>query len=390
MNKKGILVRTFIGVFILGLLFPNTGLFRGRENARIVARENRRITAFPKNSWKEKSFYSNFEKWYQDRLRYRDKAIKRWRTFNARLGVILSDKIFRGQNRWLFNRNNVVQSFEYKEEKAIALQKLQAYCLANGAQFAFLLAPPKEAIYDDYFPASERQKYKDYDYWEAQVKESLRRRGVRYISVTDAFKAARRNDSAPLYFHDDHHWSYYGAALASKLVLEDWQTASAENWYAWIGLDTKKQHVFKECSYAHELGYGQTREIDAPWSAQFTDEIYAVDCNNGQESKMKKIVSNDYLWGKIMNGEGIIKNKKLNNKKTILILGDSYSSYMAPYLSQYLETFISTHYSRGKKNVDMAELLAKYKPDYVLLEMLGNSFYRSKDVQRIGKIVISD
>ena len=62
---------------------------------------------------------------------------------------------------------------------------------------------------------------------------------------------------------------------------------------------------------------------------------------------------------------------------------------MVPYLSQYVSTVVSTHYRdcKGKKkDVDLKTLIAKYKPDYVMLEILGNAFYASSDKNKIGKI----
>lgn len=72
---KTIIAICFITLFTVALAIPNTGLLREKENTAIVAKENRKITAFPQESTTSKKFYTEFEKWYQDRLRYRDKII---------------------------------------------------------------------------------------------------------------------------------------------------------------------------------------------------------------------------------------------------------------------------------------------------------------------------
>ena len=195
----------------------------------------------------------------------------------------------------------------------------------------------------------------------------------------------------PVYFKDDHHWSYYGAAAASDLLLQQFNRMTNKASFKELSLDITKDDVFKEYSYANTLGFGQTYKAKAPWNRYFTEEIYVKDCYNGKEDRLKMLPSNNVLWGKIVNGEGIIINKTLKNGSTLLILGDSYSSYMVPYLSQRFGKIVSTHYSNShgkKKEVDLKRLLTTYKPDYVLLEMLGNSFYASNDKQTIGKIVL--
>lgn len=391
MLSKGFYYKSFIAIFIIGLLFPNTGLFRGQENARIVARENRKITAFPKESLKKKSFYTSFEKWYQDRLRYRDKAILAWKKMNYEFGVILSDSIFLGKDKWLFNRGNTINSYRNKKEKALALKRIQDYCLKNNAQFVFLLAPTKEAIYADYFPLKEQRKHKPYAFWEKQVTDSLNAKKIHYLSVTKKLMQDKVSLKEPVYFKDDHHWSYYGAAAASDLLLQQFNIMSKQASFKELSLDIIKDNAFKEYSYANTLGFGQTYKAKAPWSSKFTQELYLKDCYTGKEQKLKEIPSNNILWGRIVNGEGIVINKSLKNGHTLLILGDSYSSYMVPYLSQHFGKIVSTHYrdSHGKKKgVDLKRLLATYKPDYVLLEMLGNSFYASNDKQNLGRITL--
>ena len=91
---KKIIPISFIVVFAIFLAIPNTGLYRGEKNARLIAQtENRRITPRPTQSLKSKEFYEQFEKWYQDRLRYRDKAIKRWNKFNLAIGIIIKENL---------------------------------------------------------------------------------------------------------------------------------------------------------------------------------------------------------------------------------------------------------------------------------------------------------
>lgn len=391
MISKGLLYKGFIAIFIVGLLFPNTGLFRGRENAKIVARENRRITAFPKDSLKKKGFYINFEKWYQDRLRYRDKAILAWKKINYDCGVVLSDNIFLGKDNWLFARRNIIDSLRNKNEKTLALKRIQDYCIKNKANFVFLLAPTKEAIYADYFPLKEQRKHKPYEFWEKQVTDILHTQTINYLSVTQRLMHDKVALKETVYFKDDHHWSYYGAAAASELLLRQFNQMSGETVFPDLVFNTTKDGVFKEFSYAQALGAYQTYKAKAPWNSHFTEEIYVKDCYNGEEDRLKILPSNNVLWGRIVNGEGIIINKAIKDGSTLLILGDSYSSYMVPYLSQRFGKIVSTHYrdSYGKKKeVDLKRLLATYKPDYVLLEMLGNSFYESNDKQTIGKIML--
>ena len=380
------IIAVFIVGFMMLLIIPNLGILNEQKHQAEIAKENRKITLFPRFGWSDKRLYTQFENWYKDRIRGRERAIKLWKEINYKMGVILDKDLFRGTNNWLFSRRNRILGLKDGNQKMQEVYKLQEYCKAHNAAFMLLVAPTKEAVYLDEFPERERRGVKNYAYWDNTLNNLAKENKVNYLSIYDTLKAKRENSSADLYFPDDHHWSYYGAEIAADSFLKSAQKLLGKQFYEKQPMDIVYPKVFKEASYAHRLGFGATWEVDAPYSSKFTDEIYLVDCYTGKEKKVEKIVSNNLLWGPINNGEAIVKNKKNPTGIKILMLGDSYSSYMAPYLVQYASTVVSTHYrdcAGKKKEVNLAKLIAKYKPDIVLLEILGNSFYQGNSMAKI-------
>lgn len=386
MVKMQKILTLFIACFIVMLVLPNIGILNEQKHQAEIAKENRKITTFPRFGWSDKRLYTQFENWYKDRIRGRERAIKLWKEINYKMGVILDKDLFRGTNGWLFSRGNRIIGLKDGDNKMQEVYKLQEYCKAHNAAFILLVAPTKEAVYLDEFPERERRELKDYAYWENTLSNLAKKNTVNYLSIYDTLEAKRKSGSADLYFPDDHHWSYYGAEIAADSFLQSAQKLVGKQFYEKQPMDIVYPKVFKEASYAHRLGFGATWDVDAPYSSRFTDEIYMVDCYTGKEKKVEKIVSNNLLWGPINNGEAIVKNKKNPNGIKILMLGDSYSSYMAPYLIQYASTVVSTHYrdcAGKKKEVNLSKLIAKYKPDIVLLEILGNSFYQGNSMAKI-------
>ena len=380
------IIAVFIVGFMMLLIIPNLGILNEQKHQAEISKENRKITLFPRFGWSDKRLYTQFENWYKDRIRGRERAIKLWKEINYKIGVILDKDLFRGTNGWLFSRGNRIIGLKDGDNKMQEVYKLQEYCKAHNTAFMLLVAPTKEAVYLDEFPERERRGLKDYAYWDNTLNNLAKENTVNYLSIYDRLEAKRKSSSTDLYFPDDHHWSYYGAEIAADSFLKSAQKLLGKQFYEKQPMDIVYPKVFKEASYAHRLGFGATWDIDAPYSSKFTDEIYLVDCYTGKEKKVEKIVSNNLLWGPINNGEAIVKNKKNPNGIKILMLGDSYSSYMAPYLVQYASTVVSTHYrdcAGKKKEVNLAKLIAKYKPDIVLLEILGNSFYQENSMAKI-------
>lgn len=379
-------LKVFVALCFLCLLIPNRSLFQEAKNAAIVRAENRRITAFPAFKPMTKNFYTEIEKFYQDRLYKRDKLIKVWCRLNFYLGIIVKDNLFMGKNKWLFDKGAAINRLADKDIKIDKLKKIQDYCNNNGADFVFIAPPYKNAIYADYIPEDIKAAYKPFIVFDNEVIKACKDKGVNYISLYDALIEARKKNIKPIYLADDHHWSYEGAAVAADEVLKYIKAKNPSFNYNGLGLDGTYVRAFKEHSQISSLGLaknGVTNVWQAPWSKEFTYEVYGVDQYSGKEtqfSKGKYPVSNAYLWGRIVNGEGIVINKATKNKFRVLFLNDSYASYMTTYMSQHISNMVHTHFrdhAGKKKNTNLKYLINKYKPDLVILEISSPTFFNS-------------
>lgn len=387
---KKIIPVSFIVLFAAFLVIPNTGLYRGEKNARLIAQtENRRITPQPTQSLKSKEFYSQFEKWYQDRLRYRDKAIKKWNQVNLDIGVTLKENLIFGKNHWLLDKNACINQFNEANVKTAIIKSLQNYCKIKGKDFILIIPPNKESIYRDYFPQYIQYKYKNPSYWHEQAENLFSSNGINSLPIAKQILEQRKIETHDLYFNDDHHWNYYASSFATDLLLKKLQLDLNQHFYSGLKLDGSTRNAFKEFSYANQLAIDASYVTQAPWSKEYTDEIYLTDCYTGKTTKADRVISNDVLWERIIKGEGIITNNTAKNGIKILILGDSYSSYMIPYLSQIVKQIIITHYStcaENKKETNVQKLIQKYNPDAVILIINESAFFHYPSQNLFNKL----
>lgn len=378
---KRVIPVSFIVLFAVFLAIPNTGLYRGEKNARLIAQtENRRITPRPTQSLKSKEFYEQFEKWYQDRLRYRDTAIKLWRQGNLHIGVILNSSIIVGKNKWLLDKNACLRNFVDAENKIKKIKALQDYCNKHNKSFILLVPPNKESVYRDYFPEQIQLNYKTPEYFQIESENLFKKYQINYLSVTDLIATQRQTEKHDLYFSDDHHWSYFAASAAADMLMQKLNKELHTNFYQGLKFDGTSKIATKEHSYATKLALNYTDKTIAPWSNNYTNEIYISDSYTNKIEKAKTVVANNYLWERMLKGEGIVINKTINNNISLLILGDSYSSYMVPYLSQNVKKIITTHYRdciENKKEVNTQKLFKKYDPDAVVLIINETNFFHS-------------
>lgn len=375
--KRKHILSTIILCFFIVSIYPNVGLRFETVNSADIKSENRNITPIPEGTVTNKKFYEQLEMWYQDRLALRVASINAWWKWNKKIFGILRDKDKILNEGWILSKQASIRDFKEKDLKIARLSTIQQYCEAHGTEFIVLIAPDKETVYREKFPSRFRDNTPNPVDFHHEFSVLCENNNINYVNVTDELMAAKAIGD-DLYFRDDHHWSYYGSAIASDKLLKKISDVLHSGFYQGMLLDGSVREAFKERSYAESLMIPAEKSTMAPWSNKFTDEIYQVDYKTGEEHKLSEPVSNNLLWSHLVNDEGIIVNKSINNNVAVLVLGDSYSSYMAPYITQNIHTWISTHYRdhRGeKKNTDLKHLIDKYHPDIVVLEMVETGFF---------------
>lgn len=387
---KKIIPVSFIVLFVAFLVIPNTGLYRGEKNARLIAQtENRRITPRPTQSLKSKEFYTQFEKWYQDRLRYRDKAIKRWSEFNLNIGVIVNNKIFEGKNNWIFHKDMIIKNFAEAEQKVASIKILQNYCQNKGKNFILFIPPSKETMYRDFFPADIKSLYQNPEIFLKQSEKLFKENHINYLTITKDLEQEKLNIQQFLYIPADSHWNYYGASFAVNKLLQKISDENNVKFYNGLNLDGSFIEKTYPSDYLNMLGLESNHEKGKmPWSKNYTEEIYAIDCYNEETKKAGAMLANINYWKSIHNGEVVLKNEQIESDLTILVLSDSYTTFMAPYLAQFAKETIITHYNgyaEKKTKTDMNYLMGKYNPDVVILEIVDRIFYPASNQGLFGK-----
>lgn len=374
----------FISLFAFFLVYPNTGLPRSEENAELVVqRENRKITPAPTQSLKDKEFYKQFEKWYQDRLRYKYKLISAWRKTNFLFGIVVDKDMFVGRDGWFFSRKECISDFIEPSKKIDFIKKLQNYCQSHNKDFIMMLPPKNESVYRDYFPNEIKNLYKNPEYYQDNAANLFKSYDINYLSISKELQQQRNIESHDLYFKDDYHWGYYAAATASNLLLKKINLDLGNNFYNGLKLDGSTREAYKPNGHLVYFGFNKSYDTvtEAPWSKEYTDEIYLTDCYTGKTEKAEGVISQIPLWEITCKGEAIVTNKAIKNNIKLLLLCDSYTTYMAPYLSQHVKQIVLTNYdvcTGNKKEVNIPELIKKYNPDAIVLIMLETGFFHRK------------
>ncbi|MBP5354160.1 MAG: hypothetical protein J6Y67_03350 [Lachnospiraceae bacterium] len=212
----------FIVIYLLVCLAPLVTVGMSKDTS---ASEKRESAEFPKavNEGKlNTEYFTQFDAWFSDHMGGRSFLVKAQTAMKETLfGESAESSVILGKNGWLFYGKTADDYCHVRtmtdrniDNAAQTLSMLQTYCSEHGAEFVFTVAPNKNTLYADNMPARytkadgrsnlEALTAKLYDY------------GVRYADLAMAFRIQEK----VLYQPRDSHWTYEGAMVAYRTILD--------------------------------------------------------------------------------------------------------------------------------------------------------------------------
>lgn len=271
---------------------------------------------------------------------------------------IASSQVLKGTEEWLFYKSiddgDTIADFEgtnlYSDKQiqdiSDGVLKVQNELKNKGIEFQVLICPNKEIIYHEYMPDL---------YTRAEITkggllcEELTKRGI-VVNYPQSLLEANKNYQ--LYYFYDTHWNQLGAYVATCEVLSRW------------GIEVEQlikrdiiSRPLKECHHlsaledlanmADLLPILEKEKADSEFIVEGTSEI---DWKRFEMEEDKGELSHFY-------------NLNAKEKKTILLIGDSFRVSMVPLLSEVFENVYVVHENQCEKNI-----LEQISPDYVIVE----------------------
>ncbi len=327
-------------------------------------------------------FPKQFDLWFSDHLPFRNALLE----LNGHLdydviGSTTSSSVIIGKDGWLFykgaqeNLEDPIGDYEgsnlFTEEELqkIAANMEQAQTEVQdrvGGRFIVYLAPNKERIYHDYMPDSFGEPQygriqQVYDYLTQNTDITV----VTALDVLEQYRQENPDDQ--IYFKYDTHWNQMGAYLAAQPLVK-------------------------------ELGY----ELPAP------DTLTRHDAGEGAFDLARMLHLQDYLkydhsyalggYSKWVDAKQIVESHNENfnqfdfyntteegDHNAVYLIGDSFSSYLAPYVACDYNNFYVDFYYNYRYSY-----MQEHNPSIVIYEtverymgnMLDFSIYNGIGAQR--------
>lgn len=380
-NKVGKIITVFIMFSLVVVLFAATFICMPKEKKVFSENENRYLLEFPKLSFEtvvDKSFMQDFEEWFSDRFFWRIQWIYAKNSVEKLIGKQEINGTYMLDDRLL-------EVFgDYDEEKNDErLSVIDSFSKQyDGVQFYMLMVPTALGIYEDELldsiPVNSENEYIKNCY------EALE--NVECVDICDELYSHR---DEYIYYRLDHHWTSLGAYYAYAGLGE----ALGYEAYSMEQFDVKCLSTeFRGTLYSKTLFMNMEMDSIDGYTLENEPKVEVSVITGNKNTEYDSLYFDDYLETKdkysyfLGNNAGIVDiNTDIDNKKSLLVIKDSYANCLIP--------FLKNHYSKITV-VDLRYIKTKYTDyfdvnDYDQVLFLYNCITFSEDTG-INRLKVTD
>ncbi len=358
----------FIAVLNINTLLKNDG-------TNISYIDNKNIPTFnmPKNKDEvfTGSYFDSVNTVFIENFFRRDSFIEEYFIISRLTGKNIMNNILIDSNE---NLQYYFEALTEKENMDIlnGLENLEKY-FKNKNYYMFKI-PSKNAVYKDlYYDYTIEEESIYVDELSNYIKDNL---NINYYDLNDYIRGFK---SMEIYYKTDHHWNNEGSFLGYEYIYnilsDDYNLSDKLNVVDIVGYSD----IFSG-SRARQIGYGyrNNQEKDDFYYNitddinEYTMTIYGVDYKGDQSifyfdevldyvDKYKNLYSlfmgSDYPFVDIV-------NETIDNEYKVLILKDSFTNPLIPYLASHFKNTLVVDLRYTDENIDY--YIEKYVPDFTL------------------------
>lgn len=351
-----------VGCFLIAILAPL--LFVNTTAGRVSAAENRALAAFPKffaDAWRvNPQFITQFEKWFNDNLGFRDEfVIANTKMQYHVFGRLTKTDTLLGKEQWTFYVNpDVIRDYQHLntsdvrplEQWKTALAHLDQYMKAKSIPFVMMLLPDKKTVYPEYYPPTIHQIGKTS---RSDLLSNLlaTQTSVDFLYLKDTLLQAKQKTEVYSPRIDNAHWNSYGAFVGYQALIGRVQKYHPNvRGLSWADVDVSRHY----------------REIKVYNAIPLAEMEYSVRSKRPLQAVQ---VPGAYAKLKLNQGDQCFQylhpDKKLPRA---LIFGDSYFyGQLIPFLGESFAEMNFIHISNMGRFAELVDLL---KPDIVVFEVV--------------------
>lgn len=322
--------RYFIAIIFVGFIGAFALMFWITPKESFSPKEKRYLQKFPEFSFDsvtDKSFEKGFESYINDHMVLRDEFMELNSCYNLLAQNNGADGVYKCSDGYLINEPKA------NERLSLNLSVTADFAEKTGIDTTLMIIPSTGYIMDNVLPYNHRE-YLDDEYY-SEITSFCKTNKLGFVDLRDTFRQNR--SEIQLYYKTDHHWTTAGAYLAYNLLCDD--------------LKIKPVPAGKFSVEKYNDFYGTTYNASGLWHNESdTLELWSKADNrstcditaNGTTTSHKSMFFRANLSGSdkyevFLNGNNpitTVKNPKSKSKKKLLIIKDSFSHCLTPFLTE--------------------------------------------------------
>ncbi len=319
------ILKTIYCISIIILLCIPSVLMINNKNQKQTS-EKRNLSTFPKVKNEDGKlnlkFPSEFDLFFSENFKFRENLITINNFITNKVFVTSAeDDVILGENEWLFYEptlNDYLARDTLSEDEinkvVTTLELMNENITSKGNKFIFTVAPNKNSIYNEFMP-KRYVKISDENNLK-MLTEKLQNSNIIYCDLLKLF-----NENSEILYHKfDSHWTYKGAFLAYKELLNSMQV---------------KNDKFEN------IVFSSNKNWDGDLSTMLYPSLKIKDYQTDYEYNFS------YSYASRFKDFDDIEIKTLNenaNNQTLIMYRDSFGRALIPYLA---ETFYDTTFLRS-------------------------------------------
>ncbi len=356
-------------IMLMAIMF--TGIIK--EDNIYSSAENRMLQTFPKLSAKRilnGKFQKKYETYLSDQFPKRDLWVKFQTKTEMTLGKKESNGVYFGKDGYLLEKYTKEDIDTKLTKKNIRALKDFVQQASKSANVKVMMVPSKTYTLDRYLPAF-AETYDEnifYKKLEKNLPENV---------IVPVYDVLHKHNKDYIFYRTDHHWTSLGAWYGYTAYLD-----SCGNNI----LDAEHKKKFEKVS-SNFLGtthskvnmYSQKDEINIYEPENEMTVVYNLGEKTENTFYQKDFLKKKDKYSVFFGGNQAVLEISggTKNKKTLLMIKDSFANCIIPFLAEDYEKIIVA--DMRHLNVSMTMLLNKYKPTDVLVLYNTIQFMQDKE-----------
>lgn len=251
-------------------------------------------------------------------------------------------------------------------------QTIQKFYRKKGIHYLLTVVPGKESIYSEFLPdsvvSSRDTTVRDQFILAINPELDVAILDLKQVLIANKYKGQ-------LFFKNDSHWNYFGAMIACKAIITELRkkffTLPEFNETSFTLIIDNEERCSLDLNKKNRLNYKKGVYSENTDSVEQTIAISAIAIQSNKSAI--EIIEHPYQHLSKTRPTHLFKNKNKTNLPRAIVVRDSYTTWMIPFLTEYFSESLFV-WARYVDNT----VVESFKPDVIIEQVIDRFLIQNR------------